>query len=71
MLDSGADKPAPVEKTVRFESGDATLGGTLNLPDSNGKYPLVIFVHGSGMRTRDDFRAFVHAFDEAGIATFR
>jgi dipeptidyl aminopeptidase/acylaminoacyl peptidase len=64
------DKPAPVEETVRFGSGEATLEGTLNIPDSRGKYPVVVFVHGSGMRTRDDFRSYVQAFNEAGLATF-
>jgi uncharacterized protein len=66
-----SEKRAPIEETVKFQSGDATLEGTLNLPDARGKYAVVIFVHGSGMRTREDFRVFVHAFNEAGIATFR
>jgi len=65
-----SDKPARIEETIRFQSGDATLEGTLSLPESKGKYPVVVFVHGSGMRTRDDFHAFVDAFSEVGIGTF-
>jgi dipeptidyl aminopeptidase/acylaminoacyl peptidase len=66
-----SDKPVPVEETIKFQSGDATLEGTLNLPDAKGKFPVAIFVHGSGMRIRDDFRSFVHSFNEAGVVTFR
>src|ERR1044071_2334824 len=66
-----SDRPVHIEETIRFQSGDATLEGSLDLPGSTGKYPVAVFVHGSGMRTRDDFREFVRAFNEAGIATFR
>lgn len=66
-----SDKPAATEEIIRFRSGEATLEGTLSLPDSEGKYPLVVFVHGSGMRTRNDFRSFVQGFNAAGVATFR
>src|SRR5687768_9220966 len=66
-----SERPKPIEETIRFQSGDTTLEGTISLPESKGKFPIVIFVHGSGRRTRDDFRSFVHAFNEAGVATFR
>jgi dipeptidyl aminopeptidase/acylaminoacyl peptidase len=66
-----AEKRVPVEEIIKFESDNATLEGTLNLPDAYGKYPVVIFIHGSGMRTRDDFQSFVSAFNAAGVATFR
>jgi dipeptidyl aminopeptidase/acylaminoacyl peptidase len=66
-----SDKALMVEETIRFQSNDVALEGTLNLPDKKGKFPVVVFVHGSGMRTRDDFRAFVYSFNQAGIATFR
>lgn len=66
-----SDKPSPVEEVIKFRNADLTLEGTLNLPDSKGKYPVVVFVHGSGMRTRNDFRVFVREFNEAGVATFR
>ena len=50
-------KPATsIQKDVSFQSGDITLSGTLMLPGTEGPYPAVIFVHGSGPETRDNSR---------------
>jgi len=43
-----------IQKDVSFQSGDITLSGTLMLPGTEGPYPAVIFVHGSGPETRDN-----------------
>jgi dipeptidyl aminopeptidase/acylaminoacyl peptidase len=56
---------------VSFRSDDISLEGVLNLPGNSGKYPLAVFVHGSGMATRNDYREFVTPMLEKGIAVFR
>jgi dipeptidyl aminopeptidase/acylaminoacyl peptidase len=56
---------------VRFSSGGITLEGVLDLPGTEGKFPLVVFVHGSGHRTRSDYSEFVAPFLKNGFATFR
>lgn len=65
------NKDVPVKETVRFRSGDTYLEGVLHLPGNAGKYPLAIFIHGSGMATRNDYEEFVTPLIEAGIAVFR
>lgn len=40
------------EEPVTFESGDATLVGTLVLPTRAGPHPAIVMVHGSGPATR-------------------
>jgi pimeloyl-ACP methyl ester carboxylesterase len=37
---------------VRFQSGGASLAGTLTIPPGAGRRPAVAFVHGSGPQTR-------------------
>jgi uncharacterized protein len=61
----------PLEETVRFESGGVFLEGALNLPGGSGQYPLAVFIHGSGMVTRNDYQEFVDPLIQAGIAVFR
>ena len=38
---------------VTFPSDGLTLNGTLSLPQGTGKFPILIFVHGSGPNDRD------------------
>ncbi len=71
MTCCASDHAQQLEEIVTFESREATLEGTLNLPGGERTFPLAIFIHGSGKRTRDDFRQFVPAFNNIGIATFR
>lgn len=66
-----SERSAPVEEFLKFQSGEVVLEGTLNLPDNEGKFPVAVFIHGSGLRTRDDYRAFVKSFNDIGVATFR
>ena len=56
---------------VKFDSEGVTLEGVLDLPPGSGKFPLVVFVHGSGQRTRSDYSEFVAPFLKNGFATFR
>jgi dienelactone hydrolase len=45
------------QEPVQFSSGDATLAGTLFLPNKPGRYPAVVLFHGSGPQPRDSARA--------------
>lgn len=55
---------------VHFTSDGATLEGELVLP-STLPAPLVVFVHGSGQRTRHDYDYIARSLNEAGYATFQ
>ncbi len=41
-----------IKENVIFKNGDITLSGTLYLPEGDGPFPAVVFVHGSGIETR-------------------
>jgi uncharacterized protein len=71
LLGCSMDRGTPVEEIVRFRSGDVTLEGVLHLPTGPGKYPLAVFIHGSGRATRSDYGEFVAPLIEEGIAVFR
>lgn len=43
------------EVDVRLPAGDVALAGTLYLPIGEGRFPLVVYVHGSGRETRMPF----------------
>ncbi len=53
---------------VGFGHDNIKLSGTLLLPSHSGKHPAVIFIHGSGPRTRDDYRFYADLFARHGIA---
>ncbi len=42
------------ELELRFRSGGAMLAGTLTLPNTPGRHPAVVMVHGSGPTPRTD-----------------
>ena len=64
---STEQKPHGVRDTeVTFRSGDATLAGTLFLPDGGGRHPGVVLFHGSGPQSRDSFTG--RWFAEHGVA---
>ncbi|MEJ0034313.1 MAG: alpha/beta fold hydrolase [Bacteroidota bacterium] len=58
-------------EVIRFTSKNVTLEGDLMLPDGNAKAPVVVFVHGSGRTTRDDYSPVVPELLKAGYAVFR
>jgi dienelactone hydrolase len=51
---------------VTFQSGDATLSGTLFLPDDGRRHPGIVLFHGSGPEARNTFMA--RWFAEHGLA---
>lgn len=56
------------QEEVSFRHDNTKLSGTLLLPSHSGKHPAVIFVHGSGPHTRDDYRFYADLFARHGIA---
>lgn len=56
---------------IRFKSSGVIIEGILDLPTGKGKFPLLVFVHGSGRRTRTDYQEFLTPFLKNGFATFR
>ncbi|MEM8600990.1 MAG: alpha/beta hydrolase [Bacteroidota bacterium] len=70
-----AVRPAqPAIRTVELSvpSGDATMAGTLVLPDRPGAHPAVVFVHGRGRasRQREPYREQANVLARHGIAAF-
>jgi hypothetical protein len=55
---------------VTFENGDTRLAGMLVLPESEGTYPAIALVEGSGNGVRKDpyFLALADLFVNAGFA---
>ncbi len=66
-----AQDSVPRSEVIQFTSSGILLEGVLNLPKKEGKVPLVVFVHGSGRRTRSDYGEFISPLLNAGFATFR
>ena len=54
---------------LEFESGHFKIVGELRIPKSDGKYPLVIMVHGDGPARMTYFYALKKRFLRAGYAT--
>ncbi len=54
---------------VSFESGDATISGSLFLPAGAGPHPCIVFVHGSGDQDRYA-GPWATYFLQFGVATF-
>jgi dienelactone hydrolase len=58
------------EVALRFTCDDAVLAGTLYLPSAEGRYPAVVWVHGSGEQPRLGYGTIVAPLVESGIAVF-
>ncbi len=58
----------PGRRDIEFDSGGILLRGWLQVPESDGPYPLVIFAHGMGGLKEWEIPAFAEAFAAAGIA---
>jgi len=56
-------------KRIEFESGQFKVVGELRIPSGEGKYPLVIMVHGDGPAWRNYFYTLKKCFLRAGYAT--
>ena len=58
------------EVALRFTCEEAVLAGTLYLPAAEGRYPAVVWVHGSEEQPRLSYGAIVSPLVEHGIAVF-
>ena len=56
------------EEAVVFRSADATLSGTLIIPEGNHTRPAIVLLHGSGPLTRYSFGPYPHFFVSLGFA---
>lgn len=56
------------KEEIVFENGDVSLAGTLYLPGTDGPYPALIIVHGSGPESRREYAYYARRFAQAGIA---
>ncbi|MHC1693963.1 MAG: alpha/beta hydrolase family protein [Eubacteriales bacterium] len=66
------------EREVTVNPGEWELPGTLTIPDGDGPFPAVVFVHGSGPADRDEtlgkqkpFKDLASDLAEKGIASLR
>ena len=57
-----------MEEEVSFESSDATIAGTLMVPDTPGPHPAVIIAHSSGVGERHGYWLFASHFARDGLA---
>jgi dipeptidyl aminopeptidase/acylaminoacyl peptidase len=56
------------QKELSFQNGDVTLAGTLYIPSGGGTHPAIIFIHGSGPDSREQYRFYADLFTRRGIA---
>ncbi|HVF40819.1 MAG TPA: alpha/beta fold hydrolase [Gemmatimonadaceae bacterium] len=64
-------QPPYNRERVRFKGADGlSMEGTLFLPKRGGRHALVVFIHGSGPSTREDFNFLADRFARGGIAAF-
>jgi hypothetical protein len=63
-----ATRMATTNKEIHFQSGDATLAGTLIMPASKASVPGIVLLHGSGPLTRDSFGPYPYFFASLGFA---
>jgi pimeloyl-ACP methyl ester carboxylesterase len=57
------------EKKIMLEGKAGAIGASLFLPEGEGPFPAVVFLHGSGPQTRDTNRFAAERFAELGIAS--
>ena len=58
----------PREENVRFTSGNLSLAGTLVSPRGRGPFPAIVFIHGSGPDSRENYRGQALWFARQGFA---
>ncbi len=54
---------------VSFKNRDVKLSGSLILPNSEGPFPAIVFLHGSGPHERSGFLPYAEKFAELGFAS--
>lgn len=57
------------EQEVSFKNGSVELSGTYMTPEGEGKFPAIVFLHGSGPHQRAGFRPYAEEFAKLGIAS--
>lgn len=57
------------EKRILIDGPAGKLGASIILPNKNGPWPAVVFLHGSGPQPRDSNRFAAQRFAELGIAS--
>ena len=67
-LDTTSPSQEVAESQIEFINDSTILKGTLLVPESDGPYPAIVFLHGSGNGLREDFRHFTEYFVKRGIA---
>ena len=67
-----------IETEIKFGQKEWELPGTLTTPEKEGKYPVLVLVHGSGPNDRDEtigankpFRDLAWGLAQKGVATLR
>ena len=69
-----AQRPQPPRiEEITFESGSFHVVGDLRLPEGTGPFPVVLFVHGSGLDDRTMLGPILPIMErmlQAGYATF-
>src|SRR5262249_5892664 len=56
------------QEDVRFRSGAVQLAGTLIAPNTSGRHPAIILVHGSGPETRESLLPYARFLVRHGVA---
>jgi dipeptidyl aminopeptidase/acylaminoacyl peptidase len=56
------------QRDVTFANGEVTPAGTVVLPESEGPFPTVVVLHGSGPETRAPYLPDATVLTQAGIA---
>ena len=69
-----------IEKEININANGNNLSGTICLPSEEGRFPVVMMIHGSGPLDRDEnmpvqklnvFNAIAHSLAKQGIASLR
>jgi alpha/beta superfamily hydrolase len=58
-----------IEKRVIIKGPAGNIGASVFLPDQSGRFPAIVFVHGSGPQIRDANRYAAMEFAQLGIAS--
>ncbi len=66
---AAAQAPSFTQREVTFHNRSVELHGTLMLPASQGRFPAVVFLHGSGPTTRQGARSYAEEFARLGVAS--
>lgn len=69
LLTRVASKTGLLEQRIFLQGSAGQIGASLILPDGDGPFPAVVFLHGSGPQPRDASRFAAESFARQGIAS--